>query len=326
MITLSDKKKERMDRIAASDGFIKALAIDQRGSMEGMFRDNGEEPTKERIEELKKIVSEELTVYASSILLDPLYGIPGAHARNEEAGLLLSYETTGFRDEDRLPKVEDWLSIQRLVHEGADAVKILLYYDPNDSEKVNEIKHAFVERIGSEAENEDLPFYLEIITYQKDIKDMKGAEFAKLKPAKVIASMKEFSKPHYKVDVLKMETPVNMNFVEGFAKGEVVYSKEEALQAFKEQSEATTVPYIFLSAGVSAELFQDTLKFAKEAGAKFHGVLCGRATWRGVVEVFVKEGEEAAREWLRTTGKENIETLNEIVEASATPWTEMLEQ
>ena len=40
--------------------------------------------------------------------------------------------------------------------------------------------------------------------------------------------MKLFSEDRFNVDVLKVEVPVNMNFVEGFTEGEVVYTKEEA--------------------------------------------------------------------------------------------------
>jgi tagatose 1,6-diphosphate aldolase len=39
---------------------------------------------------------------------------------------------------------------------------------------------------------------------------------------------------------------------------------------------------------------------------KFNGVLCGRATWSGAVQVYIEQGEDAAREWLRTTGFKNI--------------------
>ena len=71
--------------------------------------------------------------------------------------------------------------------------------------------------------------------------------------------------------------------------------------------------------GVSAELFQETLKFAHEAGAKFNGVLCGRATWAGAVQVYIEQGE-AAREWLRTTGFKNIDDLNKVLTKTATSW------
>ena len=40
-----------------------------------------ETPSVEQIERLKSLVSEELTQYASSILLDPEYGLPASEVR-----------------------------------------------------------------------------------------------------------------------------------------------------------------------------------------------------------------------------------------------------
>lgn len=161
---------------------------------------------------------------------------------------------------------------------------------------------------------------MEVLTYDDNIPDNKSAEFAKVKPRKVNEAMKLFSEDRFNVDVLKVEVPVNMNFVEGFSEGEVVYTKEEAAQHFRDQDAATHLPYIYLSAGVSAELFQDTLKFAHDSGAQFNGVLCGRATWSGAVKVYIEEGEQAAREWLRTVGFKNIDVLNTVLKTTATSW------
>lgn len=327
MLKLSKNKKASMDQLSAEDGFIKSLAIDQRGAMNRMFDGLGVEVTHEEIEQLKKVVSEELTPYASSILLDPVYGMPATKVRHENAGLLLAYEKTGYDNTvpGRLPDLIDGLSVQRLVKDGANGIKLLLYYNVDDNDEINDQKKAFVERVGSECLGEDIPHFLEILTYDSEVEDTKSPEFARLKPQKVNEAMKEFSKPQYYVDVLKMETPVNMNFVEGFSKGEVVHTKEEAAKYFKEQSDATHLPFIFLSAGVTMELFQQTLEFANESGSKFNGVLCGRATWSGVVEAFAKNGEESAREWLRTEGKEKITTLNEVIERTATSWHDIVE-
>ena len=174
---------------------------------------------------------------------------------------------------------------------------------------------------------EDIPFFLEIVSYEASDDDVKSAAYAKVKPHKVNDAMKVFSDPRYNVDVLKVEVPVNMNFVEGFTKEgvEPVYTREEALRLFKEQSEITDLPFIFLSAGVSAELFQETLRFAKEAGSTFNGVLCGRATWKDAVSVFATEGEEAGRAWLESQGRKNIEDLNVVLGETATPWLERVE-
>ena len=136
--------------------------------------------------------------------------------------------------------------------------------------------------------------------------------------------MKVFSDPRFNIDVLKVEVPVNVKYVEGFGDGEIVHTREEAAAFFKAQDEATNLPYIYLSAGVSAKLFQETLVFAHESGANFNGVLCGRATWAGSVEAYIKDGEAAARDWLRTTGFENIDELNKVLQTTATSWTERI--
>lgn len=316
------EKKQRMEKLADEKGVINALAIDQRGALRKMMTALGKEATTEDIEQFKILVSKCLTKYASSILLDPEFGLPGAKQRDENCGLILAYEKTGYDATvpGRLPDLlSDW-SVQRLKAEGADAIKFLLYYDIDEDAAINHKKHVFVERLASECEAEGLPFFLELLSYDATNSDNSSIEFAKVKPRKVIEMMKEFSKPQYKVDVLKVEVPVNMNFVEGYAKGEVVHTRQEALELFKLQSEATHLPFIFLSAGVSSELFVETLKLVKEAGATFNGVLCGRATWQNGVKAFVEGGESAALEWFEAEGKQNILSLGEVVSQCSTPW------
>lgn len=324
MLKISKGKQAAMNRLSTKEGFIAALAIDQRGALRKMMQTLGIEATEEQISTFKTIVSEELTPYASSILLDPEYGLPAAKARKKETGLLLAYEKTGYDTSapGRLPDFLDTWSVLRLKEQGADAIKFLLYYDIDEDPKINHLKHIFIKHLGNECMAEDLPFYLELLSYDATNPDNGSKEFAKVKPRKVIEMMKEFSKPQYKVDVLKVEVPVTMDFVEGFAKEptNIVYSRKEALAYFKDQSDSTQLPFIFLSAGVSATLFQETLFFAKEAGSTFNGVLCGRATWKNSVPPFVEKGDKETREWLQTEGKANIETLNKVVSQTAASW------
>ncbi|MBI4224105.1 MAG: tagatose 1,6-diphosphate aldolase, partial [Deltaproteobacteria bacterium] len=138
---------------------------------------------------------------------------------------------------------------------------------------------------------------------------------AKRKPEIVRKSMEEFSKPRYNVDVLKVEIPVNMEWVgEGKA-----YTKEEAKQHFRKAAAATTKPFIYLSAGVSDDVFRASLELAMEAGVKFNGVLCGRATWKEGIPVYAKEGVKALEAWLSDRGVKNIQALNAILERGAAP-------
>lgn len=331
MRTLSEGKLRGIKALSDENGVISALAIDQRGSLKKMIgAASGHEATQKEIEDFKVAVSSELTQYASGILLDPEYGIPAARVRDENAGLLTAYEKTGYdaTEPGRFPDILEKWSVRKLKELGADAIKFLLYYDVDEGEAVNERKQAFIQRLGDECKAEDMPLFLELVSYDASNEDVKGKEYAAVKPHKVIEMTKEFSKPEYGVDVLKLEVPVNQAYVEGFADNadDVVYGKAEAAKYYKEQSDATDLPFIFLSAGVSAEMFQDELKFAHEAGSKFNGVLCGRATWRNSIEPFAGESEEAGRKWLQTQGKKNIQELNEVLAVTATPWFEKIEK
>lgn len=319
---MNEEKRQFIKQLCNEDGVIGALAIDQRGALKKMItKFKGSNAEESEIVEFKKIVSSQLTKYASSILLDPEYGLPATDVRAEKAGLLLAYEKTGYdaSTPGRLPDLLSIWSVKRLKEAGANACKFLLYYDVDEAEEINNQKHAFIERIGSECQAENLPFFLELVSYDANISDTTSKEYASIKPHKVIEMMKEFSDSRYSVDVLKVEVPVNMNYVEDYATEEVVYTKAEAANYFKEQAEATNLPFIFLSAGVKAELFQETLHFAKNSGSTFNGVLCGRATWADGVENYIMYGEVAAMEWMNTQGRKNIEELNAVLKETATP-------
>jgi tagatose 1,6-diphosphate aldolase len=274
------------------------------------------------MEEFKSLVTEVLTPHASAILLDPEWGLPASKRRAKNAGLLLAYEKTGYdkTGPGRLGDLLDHWSARRLKEAGADCVKILLYYTPFDPKNINDQKHAWVERIGDECRANDIPFFLEFVGYE-DGADEKGLEYAKKKPEIVAESMREFSKDRYGVDVLKVEVPVNMKFVEGtksFA-GQKAYTKKEAIDFFHKAASVATKPFIYLSAGVSNAEFSETLVLAGESGVKFNGVLCGRATWKEGIPVYAKQGAAAFRKWLETEGVKNIENVNSKLKA-ATPW------
>jgi len=123
------------------------------------------------------------------------------------------------------------------------------------------------------------------------------------------------------VDVLKVEVPVNMKFVEG-AKvyaGKTAYSKKEAMDLFRKAAGVAGKPFIYLSAGVSNAEFTEALELAAEAGVKFNGVLCGRATWKDGIPVYAKQGADAFRKWLQSEGVKNINNVNDRLKA-ATSW------
>ncbi len=325
-VRMTRGKMRGINAIANDQGVISAAAMDQRGSLQkAIGKALGHDATSENLTEFKTIVTEVLTPYASAILMDPEYGLSAIEHRAPGVGVLLAYEKTGYDAsvKGRLPDLLPNWSVRRLIEAGADAIKILLYYDPDDDPAINRIKQAFIERIGAECRAYQVPFFLEPLAYSDAIGDEKGFAFARVKPEKVRQYMVEFSQPQYGVDVLKVEVPINMSFVEGTqanTTGQVAYTRQEAMQFFREAAAATRVPFIYLSAGVSDEVFRETLELAAEAGVPFSGVLCGRATWQDGIPIYGKEGPEALRAWLRDRGVANIQALNRVLGLGAKPW------
>jgi len=323
---LSKGKVAGINSCADERGVIAAAAMDQRGSLQkAISKARGNAPVSaEEMTQFKTAVTKVLTRYASAILMDPEFGLPALAHRAPGTGVLLAYEKTGYdtTDDSRMPDLLPEWSVRRLVDAGATAIKVLLYYNPEHPERVNTVKQAFIERIGSECKAEDVPFFLEPICYNDALGDPKGLAFAKAKPAMVKAYMDEFSKPQYGVDVLKVEVPVNMVYVEDTStfKGVAAYSKAEAMALFRDAASVARTPFIYLSAGVSDDVFRETLSLAAEAGTPFSGVLAGRATWQEGIPVFATGGYDALLAWLEDRGVQNVTALNQVLARGAKPW------
>ncbi|MGH9664209.1 MAG: tagatose 1,6-diphosphate aldolase [Bryobacteraceae bacterium] len=324
---ISQGKLNRLKALSNKNGVIAAAAMDQRGSLQKSVAAakgvSTSQITPGMMSEFKTAVARVLTPHASAILLDPEYGLDAAKARSKNAGLLLAYEESGYDNTKpgRLPDLLPHVSAKRLIDWGADAVKVLIYYSPFEAPEVNDIKHAFIERIGAECSHHEIPFFLEFVGYDPKGGDEKGIEYARIKPDVVVKSMEEFSKPEYCIDILKVEVPINANFVEGSSayKGQKAYSRAEALDHFRRAATVAKKPFIYLSAGVGNAQFVESLGMAAEAGIDYSGVLCGRATWKDAIPVYAKQGVKALEDWLSGEGVANINAVNDAIKP-AKPW------
>ena len=254
---------------AVSDhrGVIAAAAMDQRGSLQkSLAKERGGIADAHDLEQFQDPRHRCPHPHASAILLDPEFGLAAAKHRNAQ-GLLLAYEKTGYdaATPGRLPDLLDVWSVRRLKEAGADCIKILLYYTPFEKTAVNDLKHAWIERIGDECLAHDIPFFLEFVGYDAEGGDEKSLAYALKKPSIVSGAMAEFGKARYNVDVLKVEVPIEMSFVEGTRafKGEQAYTRAEALQHFRDAESMTHKPFIYLSAGVSNPVFIETLELRR---------------------------------------------------------------
>src|SRR5579871_1520838 len=157
-MSLPEGKLKRMKALSNQKGVIAAAAMDQRGSLQKSLAAargvDAKEITHEVMSEFKVAVTRVLTPHASAILLDPEFGLDAARARSKNAGLLLAYELSGYDNTQpgRLPDLLPHVSVKRIVDWGADAVKILIYYTHHEDPSINDVKHAFIERIGAECE------------------------------------------------------------------------------------------------------------------------------------------------------------------------------
>ncbi len=167
MVAIASQKVERLNRVANESGVIAAAAMDQRGSLKkaiAQCKGIGKDAvTDDMMHEFKTAVSKVLTPHASAILLDPQWGIPAMRTRSDNAGLLVSYEESGYDQTGpgRMPALLPGWDVPKIIELGGDAIKILMYYTPFEKTDVNEKKHAWIRKIGEECDLNDIPFFLE---------------------------------------------------------------------------------------------------------------------------------------------------------------------
>lgn len=314
----TEAKRARLRALSTPSGVIAALAMDQRRSLRAMLANAaGTEPASIKdatLIEFKTAVTKVLTPHVSAVLLDPEYGQPAMRAKAASCGLLVTYEADGWENPrpHRMVALMPHFSVQRIAELGGQAIKLLLSWAPDGDPAANDEKQAWIERIGAECDANGIPFLLEPVVYDPAGFDPNSTQWAARKPAMVVRTMETFSDPRYRVDVLKVEFPVSARFVEGTPVTDPAlraWSNAEALAWFQAADAVTKVPYIYLSAGVTTAEFEASLQLAAQARARFSGVLCGRATWQGGLQPYLRNGVEALTEWLATEGVRNVKSI-----------------
>ena len=231
------------------------------------------------------------------------------------------YVSEGVGENERLSNpIENW-TIAKAQRAGADAIKLLAYYHPDASPETLKHQQAFVRHVGDECEKQDLPFLLELVSYALE-GTAKSVGFAKQKPDLVIRSVQEFTDPSYKVDILKLEFPADLKYTADyqdadFYAGDAAYELAEVKEICQKLDEASTLPWVILSAGVDIEEFIENVNLATGAGAS--GFLCGRAIWKGVFQYY--PDTDAVQKFLDNEATTNFKNANAAAE-NALPWFE----
>ena len=248
-MSLSPGKLKHMNALSNKAGVIAAAAMDQRGSLKKVHRvgqrrsrRTGHGSDDGGVQDrgvARSDASRQRDSARSGI------GTSRRESAREECRAAARLRGNRVRQHAAGPPARSAAASLREAHQGngrgcgQDSDLLHAVRSPAD---VNDIKHAFIERIGAECEAYDIPFFLEFVGYDEKGGDEKGLEYAKKKPGRREGSMEEFSKPQYKVDVLKVEVPINPAFVEGSRafKGQAAYTRAEALDLFRECASVAT--------------------------------------------------------------------------------------
>jgi len=333
-VHLAPGKWQRLGSLTDEEGRFFMLALDQRDSLRrALGAALGISPDAVAADHLtgfKQAVTKTLAPYATAILLDPEYGYPHVIEHLPPGvGLLLCLEESGHEKagpggRERKTRLLNNFSVEKAQQLGADAIKLLVYYNPDASAEVRRHQQEIVRQAGGACARAGLPFLLELVSYAIEEAGTDTAEYARRKPDLVARSAAEFSKPEYQVDIFKLEFPADLKWTQEYANGafdgkvrEPVYSLAEVRERCRRLDQVTDGPWVILSAGVTIEEFLVQVDLATEAGAS--GFLCGRAIWKDAAPLF--RDQVAMEEWLDTKGVYNSLRANAHAQL-ALPWME----
>lgn len=314
-ITLSPGKLWGMRRMADATGIYKMTAVDQRPPIKGPIAKalGKDEAPWEEVARFKRELVETLQDASTAMLLDPHYAIPHAiDAYSPAKGLIVTLEDSVFGDTPggRLSsEIDDW-PVEKIKRMGGDAVKVLAWYRPDAQSDVIAAQKEFTKRIGDACARYDIPFLFELLVYPlagdseqtKDYVEQKGK-----KADHVLASVEEFAKAEYGVDLFKLESPVNASDADGSAKVQAL---------FDEMGRLAGRPWVMLSAGAGKDDFSNILSHAFKAGAS--GFLAGRAIWLDAFNHY--PDWPAIRRDLEGASRDYLMEIGAMAGREAMPW------
>ena len=316
-MNLTPGKLWGMRRMADAGGRFRMTAVDQRPPIKGPIaahHGTDEAPWAE-VARFKTLLVETLQAQSSALLLDPHFAIPmGIDTLDPAKGLIVTLEDSLFQETEggRLSaEIDDW-SVGKIKRMGGDAVKVLAWYRPDADAAVNRAQQDFTKRIGEACAKYDIPFLFELLVYPLAADAHQTTDYIEMQGKKagdVLASVEEFAKPDYGVDVFKLESPINA--------ADVPEGHDAEVQAiFDEMGRLAGRPWVMLSAGAGKPEFRNVLAHAYRAGAS--GYLAGRAIWLDAFRAYPDWA--AIRAGLEGASVEYMAELNALTEANATPW------
>jgi len=301
MKLLSIGKLRGLQQISSKRGTFTALALDHRQNLRKAnpaFVDDAE------LSRFKLDVTKALAHRATAVLLDPEVSAAQAVAERaipNDVGLVVAVESTGYTGDTtaRQAQIIPGWSVEKAKRMGASAIKLLVYYHP-DSPTAKETED-FTSKIAEECIKHDLALMLEPLSYSLDENKKLSSDE---KRYVVVETAKRLTLLN--ADILKAEFPLDLSETD----------ESKWMDACKEISSVSNVPWILLSAAVEYETFLRQVTVACNAGAS--GIAVGRAVWKEAVTM----SSDDRINFLRTTAKYRLSRLTSLCHALAKPYTD----
>jgi len=305
MKSVSIGKTRGIQRCSTPSGKFVILALDHRNNMRKLLHPEQEQlTTAEEITDFKLQVMRSMGSVPSAYLLDPMYSaaqVISLKALPREAGLLVALEASGYTGDpsSRVSSILPGWSVRKIKRMGADAVKLLVYYHPQ-APSHHEIE-CLLEETAQECSKEDIPLFLEILTYP--LEPAQGKLSGKERHDVVVESAQRLTARGG--DVLKVEFPFDI-----WQSADV----GEWEKACRVLTKSIQIPWILLSASVDFATFHKQVTAACRGGAS--GVAVGRAVWKEAADLRADERTH----FLDSTAAERMQMVTEVVETQAASW------
>ena len=304
---LTPGKLRGLQRISNPNGTLTMVATDQNSSMISMMKKaTGKEPTYAEVADAKVMLSRSLSPYCSGLLVDGYYGYwstVAAFAVPASTGLLIRVEKSGAtKNAVGAPcgEVEPGWGVAKIKRAGADAVKLLAQFEPNEFDSA-ERNFQFMMQLHDECIKHDILFLLEPLHFPYNGEDAKSESVLKRKAKSVIDTAHYLSRY---CDVYKAEFPGTPG----------VESESQLMDNLKKLNDACVKPWVLLSAGVDYDMYKKQVEMAMKAGAS--GILGGRAFWK---EFFTYKTPEERQKFADTECVRRVKETDAIVK-TGTPW------
>ncbi|MFV2064105.1 MAG: tagatose 1,6-diphosphate aldolase [Chloroflexota bacterium] len=293
-----------LDACASDAGTFSVLALDHRNNLRRMLgKGDPDVVGYQQLVDTKRAIVRAVAGTASGVLLDPEVGaaqaiVDGSLPRG--AGLIVAVEASGYLgpSEARVSRVLPGWSVAQIKRLGADAVKMLLYYHPDAANAADQER--LLIRIAEDCADADIALFLEPLGFSIDESVPRLSGEARrdvvVRTARRLTALGS--------EVLKSEFPYDAS----------VTDHARWAEACQELEEASSIPWVILSAGVDDDTFEAQTEIACKAGAS--GVLVGRSVWGDGATL--PDAERDA--WLANEGVARMQRLVDIVDRHGTAW------